>query len=45
MVDIDINKLIRFLIISGGVCYWAKNIYKRKEKAKIIGAILDKENS
>ena len=44
MVDIDNNKLIVLLIISLVVCYWAKNIYKRKEKAKNMGAILDKED-
>ena len=25
------------------VCYWAKSIYKRKEKAKAIGVSLDKK--
>ena len=37
------NCLIMRFITLEVVCYWAKNIYKRKEKAKTMGASLDKK--
>ena len=45
MVDIDNNKLIGLLIISwGGLFLNQEHKQKRKEKAKTMGAILDKKD-
>ena len=41
MADIDNNKLGLLIISWGG--YWAKNLHKRKEKAKTMSAPLDEK--